>query len=171
MVSIGFKELIEKLEEYFGKKVVKVGIGIAGLFALLFVIGVGVTSSVYPLALWLGALFSGNPDLATARDGISTVVTIVWIVTVLAGVVGILGLKRDVREARDIADDYQTLKFLYEGRLKDADEQVAWAKQTNEDARQILERSRALNTELESKLGAMEQVNGSMVSKEPSERS
>ena len=43
MVTIGFKELLEKLEEYFGKGVVKAFLALFALSALVWVAGLAVT--------------------------------------------------------------------------------------------------------------------------------
>ncbi len=80
MVTIGFRELLEKLEEYFGKGVVRLFLGTVGLFATLFVIGVAVQASVYPAAVWIGAIITGQPGAGDALNGFGTIVSVLWIV-------------------------------------------------------------------------------------------
>ena len=45
MVTVGFKELIEKLEEYFGKRIVKAFLGAIGIAVFLFLVGIAVRGS------------------------------------------------------------------------------------------------------------------------------
>lgn len=42
MLSVGFKDLIEKCEEYFGKGVTKACLAIIGASVVVFVIGVAI---------------------------------------------------------------------------------------------------------------------------------
>lgn len=79
MVTIGFKELLEKLEEYFGKGVVKAFLALFALSALVWVAGLAVTQGVYPFGLWVGGLITGQPVAMTALQGIAAGLAGLWL--------------------------------------------------------------------------------------------
>jgi len=109
MFNIGFRELIEKCEEYFGKGITKLGVSVIGASVVIFVVGFAFANSVYPVMTWLGAVVSGNPALTTAKTGADWIVSIVWLVVVLALVAGVLDLRRFVNQARELREDADTL--------------------------------------------------------------
>lgn len=102
MFNIGFKDFIDKLEEYFGRRVTKFGIGLLGITILLFAVGFAVNTSVYPLALWIGAIVTGQPAVSDALSGISTVATVVWLVVILALVVSYFQHRRDLNLSTEL---------------------------------------------------------------------
>jgi len=90
MVNLGFRDLIEKLEEYFGRTASKALVGIAAVSVMIFVVGYAVQNSIYPLVLWVGGVLSGNPALSSATQSINWLVTAIWIVLVVAMIVTIV---------------------------------------------------------------------------------
>lgn len=146
MFNIGFKDFIEKLEEYFGKRVTKFSVGLFGLAILVFVVGYAVTASIYPLALWLGAIVTGQPDVANAINGISTAATIVWLAGVLALLVTYFQQRRHIMRATELLEEVRQTQA--EGLAYDATYQ-ATARETMADIKQTQARTR--ETYLEAK--------------------
>jgi len=121
MFNVGFKELIDKCEEYFGKGVTKIAVAAIGLAIVVFAVGFAVTNSIYPLAQWIGGLVTGSPELNTARNGITTAVTVIWVVVMVAAVLTAFQFRReliDVVGQRDRAERAITNVETFQGKLR-----------------------------------------------------
>lgn len=131
MINFGLKELIEKLEEYFGKTATKAFLAIVGVCVLFFVIGLAVNASIYPLALWFGSLGAiADPNVSAARESISWLVTIIWIVFVLFLGVLLIQARHELRglaDARDVVVEQRQ-------QLKEIDELYQQAKELQQKA-------------------------------------
>lgn len=146
MFNIGFKDFIEKLEEYFGRGVTKFGVGLLGIAILLFAVGFAVNASVYPLALWLGAIVTGQPAVSDALNGISTVATVVWLVVVLALVVSYFQHRRELNHSTELLAEIRTLQTDIE-KQEDATRGELQAMMV--EAKSTVERANALVEEAE----------------------
>jgi hypothetical protein len=109
MISVGFKELIEKCEEYFGRRATKAVIAILAVCVVLVAIGLAVTASVYPLSLWLAGVVTGAPAANQVIQGLGTGVTVFWI-GIAAGL--FLRFLRSYRNVEDIRKSQIELKRM-----------------------------------------------------------
>jgi hypothetical protein len=150
MFSIGFKELIEKFEEYFGKRATKIAVGIFGAAVVLFVIGFAVRESVYPFGLWLGAIATGQPQFASAISGIGVLATVLWLVLVVSLLATLFRMKPvfdrlEIALAPEGAGLIEKVLRAHEQMDRDRDE-----------ARQLLFEAKALHQEAERVLADVE---------------
>lgn len=155
MFNIGFKDFIEKLEEYFGKGVTKFAVALFGLAILVFVVGYAVTASVYPLALWLGAIVTGQPNVSEAINGISLVATVVWLVVVLALAVTYFQHRKDLNHATELLADMRTLQAEI---VKEEDATRAELQEMMTEAKTTVEKARSLVSEAETTVARAEEA-------------
>ena len=124
MFNVGFKELIEKFEEYFGKTAVKVVLGATGIAFCAFLVGLPIKELIYPLAVWVGAIATGNPDMASAREGISWLAWAVWLACILALIVTALQAKKEWKAGLEAHEKAEALVANMEARTPELDAQV-----------------------------------------------
>ncbi len=94
MFNFGFGDVVDRIEKYFGPTVTKIVLFVLVTAAVLLVVGVTAQQVLVPFVTWLYALFTGNPDYAETRIGISWIATIVWAVVTLAFVVTAFRMRR-----------------------------------------------------------------------------
>jgi hypothetical protein len=109
MINIGFGELIDRLERYFGVLATKIAIGIITVCAALVALGFATNQAVYPFFLWAASLTLGDPRLATAREAAGLILTVLWIASVGAMIASLLQMKPYFTKIPDMADEADTL--------------------------------------------------------------
>jgi hypothetical protein len=114
MIDFGLGGLIEKFEEYFGRRFTKFFCGVVAVSAIC--VGLGfIWNFIFPIYEVVRSLFSGTLDYQTAMDGLSTMLFLVFAVAATVWLINSLQSKHELRKAEHLAD-------RFEGRSSDIEE-------------------------------------------------